>query len=106
MTVLRRVGQYALVLWAAVTLNFALPHLAPGDPVGYLYGGDQQSLDPVYLEQIRVGYGLDRPIFEQYVSFWSGLLHGDLHRPPGGTFARRHRRGTGRIGHVHSQSPR
>src|SRR5690606_15675724 len=22
--------------------------------------------------------GLDRPILEQYVSFWSGLLHGDL----------------------------
>lgn len=78
MTALRRAGQYALVLWAAVTLNFALPHLAPGDPVNYLYGGDQQSLDPVYVEQIRAGYGLDRPILEQYVSFWSGLLHGDL----------------------------
>ncbi|MEE2034203.1 ABC transporter permease [Rhodococcus chondri] len=78
MSVLRRAGQYALVLWAAVTLNFALPQLAPGDPVDYLYGGDQQSLDPVYLEQMRAEYGLDRPVLEQYVSFWSGLLHGDL----------------------------
>lgn len=78
MTALRRVGQYALVLWAAVTLNFALPHLAPGDPVVYLYGGADQSLDPVLLEQIRAGYGLDRPILEQYVSFWAGLLRGDL----------------------------
>jgi peptide/nickel transport system permease protein len=33
MTGLRRFGQYALVLWVAATLNFALPHLAPGDPV-------------------------------------------------------------------------
>ncbi|MCK0093382.1 ABC transporter permease [Rhodococcus sp. HNM0563] len=78
MTVLRRAGQYALVLWAAVTLNFALPHLAPGDPVNYLYGGDQQSLDPKYIAQMRADYGLDRPILEQYVSFWSGLVHGDL----------------------------
>jgi peptide/nickel transport system permease protein len=78
MTLLRRAGQYALVLWAAVTLNFALPHLAPGDPVVYLYGGADQSLDPVLLEQIRAGYGLDRPILEQYVSFWSGLVRGDL----------------------------
>ncbi len=78
MTVARRAGQYALVLWAAVTLNFALPYLAPGDPVEYLYGGDQQSLDPKYIAQMRADYGLDRPIFEQYLSFWSGLLHGDL----------------------------
>jgi peptide/nickel transport system permease protein len=78
MALARRTGQYALVLWAAVTLNFALPHLAPGDPVVYLYGGAEQSLDPASLAQIRAGYGLDRPILEQYVSFWSGLLHGDL----------------------------
>ena len=78
MAVARRAGQYALVLWAAVTLNFALPYLAPGDPVEYLYGGDQQSLDPKYIAQMRADYGLDRPILEQYLSFWSGLLHGDL----------------------------
>lgn len=78
MTVVRRAGQYALVLWAAVTLNFALPYLAPGDPVEYLYGGDQQALDPKYIAQMRAEYGLDRPILEQYLSFWSGLLHGDL----------------------------
>lgn len=78
MTVVRRAGQYALVLWAAVTLNFALPYLAPGDPVEYLYGGDQQALDPRYIAQMRAEYGRDRPILEQYLSFWSGLLHGDL----------------------------
>ncbi|MGV9745759.1 ABC transporter permease [Rhodococcus zopfii] len=78
MRIARRAGQYALVLWAAVTLNFALPYLAPGDPVNYLYGGDQQALDRKYVEQLRAGYGLDRPILEQYVSFWAGLLHGDL----------------------------
>lgn len=78
MTALRRVWQYALVLWAAVTLNFALPHLAPGDPVVYLYGGADQSLDPVLLDQIRTSYGLDRPILDQYISFWAGLLRGDL----------------------------
>ena len=78
MVLARRAGQYALVLWAAVTLNFALPHLAPGDPVVYLYGGADQSLDPVSLAQIRAGYGLDRPILEQYASFWSGLARGDL----------------------------
>lgn len=78
MALLRRVGQYLLVLWAAVTLNFALPYLAPGDPVQYLYGGEEGNLAPEYVEQIRQGYGLDRSVPEQYLSFWGGLLRGDL----------------------------
>ncbi|WP_127782947.1 ABC transporter permease [Rhodococcus sp. X156] len=78
MPLLRRVGQYLLVLWAAVTLNFALPYLAPGDPVQYLYGGEEGNLAPEHVAQLRQDYGLDRSVLEQYVSFWGGLLHGDL----------------------------
>lgn len=74
----RRLGQYALVLWAAVTLNFALPHLAPGDPVTYLYGGDAVDLSPEQLADIRSGYGLDASVPEQYLRFWADLAHGDL----------------------------
>lgn len=75
-----KAGQYVLVLWVAATLNFLLPHLAPGDPVQYLYGGDALGLSPEAVEQVRAGYGLDRPLPEQYVTFWTGLLHGDLGR--------------------------
>jgi peptide/nickel transport system permease protein len=75
---LSRVGQYALVLWAAATLNFALPHLAPGDPVTYLYAGPLQGLSETQIDGIRAGYGLDRSILEQYGAFWAGLLRGDL----------------------------
>lgn len=78
MTLLRRLGQYLLVLWAAVTLNFALPYLAPGDPVQYLYGGEEGNLAPEYVAQIRQAYGLDRSVLQQYLSFWGGLLRGDL----------------------------
>lgn len=76
--VARKIGQYALVVWAAATLNFALPHLAPGDPVQYFYGGDALALGPEQLAQVRAGYGLDVPILEQYGTFWAGLLRGDL----------------------------
>jgi peptide/nickel transport system permease protein len=75
---LPRVAQYALVLWVAATLNFALPYLAPGDPVDYLYVGPIQGLTEEQLSQIRTGYGLDRPILEQYAGFWTGLTRGDL----------------------------
>jgi peptide/nickel transport system permease protein len=76
--VLPRVAQYALVLWVAATINFALPYLAPGDPVDYLYAGPIQGLTEEQLSQIRTGYGLDRPILEQYIGFWTGLTRGDL----------------------------
>jgi peptide/nickel transport system permease protein len=75
---LPRLAQYALVLWAAATLNFALPYLAPGDPVNYLYTGPIQGLTEAQLTQIRAGYGLDRPVLEQYAGFWTGLVRGDL----------------------------
>jgi peptide/nickel transport system permease protein len=75
---LPRVAQYALVLWVAATINFALPYLAPGDPVDYLYAGPIQGLTEEQLSQIRTGYGLDRPILEQYAGFWTGLMRGDL----------------------------
>lgn len=75
---LPRVVQYALVLWVAATVNFALPYLAPGDPVDYLYVGPIQGLTEEQLSQIRTGYGLDRPILEQYAGFWTGLARGDL----------------------------
>ncbi|MGQ0845522.1 MAG: ABC transporter permease [Sporichthyaceae bacterium] len=75
---LARCAQYLLVLAAAVSVNFALPHLAPGDPVEYLYGGDDAGLTPAQLEALRGQYGLDAPVFEQYLRFWGSLLRGDL----------------------------
>lgn len=76
--ILGRVGQYALVLWVAATLNFLLPHLAPGDPVLYLYGGDAQALAAEQADRLRASFGLDGSLLEQYGAFWSGLAHGDL----------------------------
>jgi peptide/nickel transport system permease protein len=75
-----KASQYALVLWVAATLNFLLPRLAPGDPVQYLYGGDALGLSPEAVQQVRAGYGLDRPLPEQYLAFWAGLFRGDLGR--------------------------
>lgn len=73
-----RAGQYLLVLWAATTLNFALPHLAQGDPVAYLYAGETTGLDPEQLAALRAAYGLDRSVVEQYGGFWADVARGDL----------------------------
>lgn len=73
-----RLGEYLLTLWAAVTINFALPHLAPGDPLNHILGQWAGSLDAEQRAQVLAHYGMDKPLHEQYVDYMAGLLHGDL----------------------------
>lgn len=75
---LARAGPYLLVLWAAITLNFTLPHLARGDPVVYLYSGEASALSPERVALLQAEYGLDRSLLEQYGGFWSDVVRGDL----------------------------
>src|SRR5690625_1898844 len=74
---LPRLGQYALVLWVAVTLNFAIPRLAPGNPALIMYTGEG---DPTPQELAELGelYGLNDSVLVQYGRFWADLLRGDL----------------------------
>lgn len=72
-----RVGQYVLVLWVALTLNFLLPRVAPGDPIRYLLG-ESNRLTPAQQEQILSQYGLDRPVLEQYGQYWLDLVNLEL----------------------------
>jgi ABC-type dipeptide/oligopeptide/nickel transport system permease component len=56
-------------------LSFLLVHLVPGDPVRIMLG-DQAT--PQAVAQLRHGFGLDRPLLAQYLSYLDGLLHGNL----------------------------
>lgn len=76
--VLSRLGQSLVVVVVATTLNFVLPHLAPGDPVEYLYQGAAGSLTPEQTADLRADYGLDAPLPQQYVTYWRDLFRGDL----------------------------
>lgn len=76
---LARVGQYGLVLWVALTLNFALPRIAPGSPLPYLLG-PLQRLEPAEEARLLGAYGLDLPIWEQYARYWTDLAGLDLGR--------------------------
>ena len=50
-----RLAQSALVIAIALTLNFALPRLTPGDPLNYLFGADVNALTPAQKQQIYEG---------------------------------------------------
>ena len=47
-----RLAQSALVVWIALTLNFALPRIAPGDPLSYLFGQEVNTLTPAQRQQV------------------------------------------------------
>lgn len=73
-----KVGQYALVLLVALSLNFMLPRFMPGDPLQYIVGEDIGRLTPEERETIRRQYGLDRPLAQQFVDYVGDLARGDL----------------------------
>lgn len=75
----RTVLQYGLVLFVAVVLNFALPRLAPGNPVDYLLPPELAgALSPGQREQLLSQFGLDQPVLVQFREYLSGLVRGDL----------------------------
>jgi peptide/nickel transport system permease protein len=62
----------------AVTLpTFLIVHFVPADPVQAQLG-DLASGNPELVRVFRERWGLDRPIWEQYVIFLNGLAHGNL----------------------------
>jgi peptide/nickel transport system permease protein len=71
----RRLLLLILVALGVVTLAFLLMHITPGDPA-LTYLGDHAT--PQALRALRHSWGLDRPLWRQYLNFVGGLLTGDL----------------------------
>jgi peptide/nickel transport system permease protein len=75
----RRLGFYAVAAWVAITVNFAIPRLMPGNAVDammakfpQLTSASRQAL------QAEFGSGTHGSIVSQYFSYLGNLLHGDL----------------------------
>ncbi|MFC4017491.1 ABC transporter permease [Micromonospora sp. GCM10011542] len=77
---LQRTAFYLFTAWAAITLNFFIPRLVPGDPVQSLISRNQGRISADAIESLRVLFGLDanENVWEQYLDYWGQLLHGDL----------------------------
>lgn len=76
--VLGRLGQYALVLALALSVNFAIPRLAPGDPLEGIVGESGALLPAAEQRAIVARVGLDQPIIVQFARYLVNLSHGDL----------------------------
>jgi len=71
---LRRVAQAAVVVWLMTLIVFVGLH-AIGNPVDILIG---QEADQLERARIIAELGLDKPLWQQYLSFVNGALHGNL----------------------------
>lgn len=73
---LLRLGLSLLfITWVVSSLVFLLIHLVPGDPVSVMLG-DWAS--PADEQALRHQLGLDRPLWQQYIHYFMGLLQFDL----------------------------
>ncbi len=72
---LRRSGQALLLLLVISALVFLLLHEAPGGPLAiYL---SNPNVRPEDIERLRRALGLDRPVWQQYVSWLGAFARGD-----------------------------
>jgi dipeptide transport system permease protein len=57
-------------------LSFMLIRLVPGDPIEVRAG--EHGIEPARLAELRHEYGLDQPLWKQFLDYEKGVLHGDL----------------------------
>ncbi|WP_182058870.1 ABC transporter permease [Pantoea sp. ME81] len=77
-SLLRRVGQSVLVLWAAFTLSFLLLQVLPGDAVLIKFQNPDLGLSTDQIAEMRLAYGADNPLWQQYFHTLLAMLHGDF----------------------------
>jgi oligopeptide transport system permease protein len=70
---LRRLAGAIPTLFIIVTLSFFLIRIAPGGPFD-----EERSLPPEIMANLERAYGLDQPVWAQYVRYMRGVVHGDF----------------------------
>ena len=72
--VLRRLLWLAPVLFFVTLITFVLMHLVSGGP----WDTKDRPISPQLREQLESKYGLDEPVWEQFLTYSWNALHGDL----------------------------
>lgn len=73
--IIRRVLLLIPTLLAIYTITFILMHATPGSP--WSNQGDK-PIPPIVLERLNEVYGLNDPLWKQYVNYLGNALHGDF----------------------------
>lgn len=76
----RRVGFLLVALWAAITLNFLIPRLMPGNPAIAMMAKFHGHLNPAGLHAIEVAFGIHthENMVVAYVQYIGNTLQGNF----------------------------
>lgn len=73
--ILKRLLAGVLTIFVLITIAFFLMHAMPGSPFSQ---EEQKKLTPEGLARLNAKYGLDKPVWEQYLVYLEGLLEFDF----------------------------
>jgi peptide/nickel transport system permease protein len=63
------------VVLLVISIIFLLIHMAPGDPLSLLLSDDASQAT---IDQVRLKWGLDQPLWVQYLNYLGIIVRGDL----------------------------
>ena len=69
----KRIGLAIVTIWAVATITFFMMNLVPGGP--FL---SEKAISPQATAALEAKYGLDKPLFQQYLTYITDALHGDF----------------------------
>ena len=69
----RRILETIPVLFIIISATFFMVRFVPGGPFTA-----ERAVTPEILRNLEKHYGLDKPLYQQYLSYLGSLLHGDL----------------------------
>jgi peptide/nickel transport system permease protein len=77
---IRRIAFYVVTAWAAITVDFFIPRLMPGNPVSAVLARLQGQVTASTISGLEQQYGLNTKegLWGQYVHYLQNLFHGDL----------------------------
>ena len=78
--VLRRLGFFVVTLWAAVTLNFLIPRLMPGNAVIAMMSRFKGHVNPNAMHALEIAFGVNNheSFFHAYLTYLGNIARGDF----------------------------
>lgn len=81
--IIKRIGMMFFVIWVAASINFVLPKLSPKNPIEdklaqHAESGAQMNDISALVKSYEARFGLDQPLWKQYVHYVSDLASFDL----------------------------
>jgi peptide/nickel transport system permease protein len=78
-TIVRKAVFYVITAWAAISLNFLIPRIMPGNPAQDLIDKFRGKINPGAIKALRVLFGQGHTtLWQQYVDYWHNVFTGNF----------------------------